>query len=81
MIDARFVDMPSARRQQEVSYCHKLQNAIDVKMKVEDGNPQSRCWIFHKLCMSHYIMHGSLCSMRTLKFEVRQRTAIRSYCI
>lgn len=39
-IDARLADMPITRCQQKVSYCCRLREAIDRKMKINDGDQQ-----------------------------------------
>lgn len=74
-IDARFANMPIFRCDQKVSYCRRLQNAIDLNMDVEYGYLPLRSWLFDKLYTSLYLMHGGSHRTSTMKFEVRQRTA------
>lgn len=40
LIDVRFVDMSFTRCEQEVSYYHRLRNAIDARMEIKDEDPQ-----------------------------------------
>lgn len=69
--------MPFIRCEQEVSYCCRLQFAIDSKMNVEDEDPHLRCCLFDKLYTSHYLMHGGLHRKYTLEIKVLQCRDVR----
>lgn len=44
LTNARFLKQSFNPREQKVSHCRRLRNAIDAWMRVEDGDLQLRCW-------------------------------------
>lgn len=81
MIDARFADISFPRCEQEMPYCHKLQEAIDERTGVEQWDLQLRRWFLDKPCKSYYLMQGWLHRTRTLEFEGCQCTAVPVFCL
>lgn len=69
-IDARFADKPYIRLNEEVWYCHKLRDAIDAGMEVEDEDPQLQCWFFGKQYTSKYLLLVGSRRTRTLELKV-----------
>lgn len=75
MIDARFADMPLICCEERISYCCKLQDVIDARMKVEKEDFRLKCWFFDKPYMSNYFMYSGSYHMCRLEVEARQCSA------
>lgn len=78
MIDARLADMPFLPCEQELSYWRRFQDAIDARVKVEDGDSQLQCWFLDKTYTSQYLMHGGAHRTHTMTFELCKRTAVQN---
>lgn len=75
VIHTRFVNIPLTRTGLELSYCRRLQDAVDVWMEVDNGNLQLQCWVVDKSYTSYHFMHGGPFWTRTLEFAVCKRTS------
>lgn len=78
LVNMRLADRPFVWRELEFSYCRRLQGAIDANMKVTEGDPEIKSWLFNKSYTITYLMRCGTHRTRAFEFYVRQRTAVRS---
>lgn len=60
-----------------MSFCRKLQNAIDANMELTKEDREVRCWFFDKPLPDTYLMRSEMHLTRARKVKICQRKTVR----